>query len=172
MVLSCNPSEVHGACDEVASTKCLPPLPPEPGWGYCVRHTQLGEHACPSGSVFSKQFVSYAKYIDTRKCTECGCKAGGGTCHGIFRVYSDDSCSTNEIAADLITSDMTVCANVTAGEAIGSKELTDLAYVPGKCVPTGGLSVGTAYPDESTAVTWCCMTSPDDADAGPDADTE
>ncbi len=169
-VLSCSTTPRPESCTEAAATTCLPPLPiDEPGWRYCVRHDDPGVFACPSSSdsAFSEQIVAYDKYVDNRKCTECGCKASGGECSGILRVYKDDACSSNELsAADWFTSDLTMCSNINAGEAVKSKELTDLVYVPGKCQPTGGVAVGTAYPDETTAATWCCMPAPNVADAG------
>jgi hypothetical protein len=141
-----------------------------------VRHNDTGTHACPSSidSPFSEQYTAYNNgYIDERKCTECGCKASGGSCHGILRVYKDNACSTNELSADGLTSENTLCSNFSmAGTAVGSKEMTDIVYVEGKCEPTGGVAIGDAHPDEATSATWCCMPAPKVADAGPDAPSE
>jgi hypothetical protein len=82
-----------------------------------------------------------------------------------LRVYSDDSCSSNEVELVTLSSDLTGCANLPPGVAAGSKEMTDLVYLPGKCAPTGGLAIGDVYPDESSAVTWCCIPSPADDEA-------
>jgi hypothetical protein len=162
MVLSCSTTPRSESCTEAAANTCLPPLPTtEAGWRYCVRHDDPGVHACPSSidSPFSEQIIAYSDYIDTRKCTECGCKASGGSCHGILRVYKDNACSTNELViAEGFSSEITLCSNFSmAGTEVGSKEMTDVVYVPGSCTPTGGVAVGTAYPDEATAATWCCM---------------
>lgn len=174
MVLSCNANATNESCDDSTATKCLPPLPKEEdGWRYCVRSQDKGVFPCPGGS-YGEQFLAYDEFIDTRKCTECVCEAFGGACSGTLRVYKDDTCSTNELSADLITSDMSVCANVPPGEAIGSKEVTDLMYEPGKCEPTGGEPIGTVtevttkiLPDgleHATVTTWCCQ--PLDKNAG------
>lgn len=163
-VVSCSTTPRGESCAEAAATTCLPPLPTdEPGWRYCVRHDDPGVHACPSSidSDFSEQIIAYSNYVDTRKCTECACKASGGSCHGILRVYEDGACSTNELIAQGLTSETTLCSNFSiAGTAVGSKEMTDIVYMPGSCEPTGGVPVGTAYPDDATAATWCCMPAP------------
>lgn len=177
MVLSCSTTPRSESCNEPESNTCLPRLPTEEsGWRYCVRHDDPGVHPCPSSldSDFSQQFIAYGDYIDTRKCTECGCKTSGGFCYGTLRVYSDDTCSTNQIlTAEGVTSDNILCSNFAeAGVAIGSKEMTGLTYVPGKCEPTGGFTIGSAYPDEATEATWCCMPAPNVADAGADAPTQ
>jgi len=162
MVLSCSTTPRFEACTEAAASTCLPPLPTdEIGWRYCVRHDDPGVHSCPSSldSPFSEQVIAYSDYVDTRKCTECDCKALGGSCHGILRVYKDNACSTNEmLTMEGISSEFALCSNFSmAGTEVGSKEMTDIVYVPGSCEPTGGVPVGTAYPDDSTAATWCCM---------------
>lgn len=173
MVLSCSTTPRSESCTEAAATTCLPPLPTdEPGWRYCVRHTDTGVHECPSSidSAFSEQVIAYSDYVDERKCTECACKASGGSCHGILRVYEDNACSSNELVAAGLTSENILCSNFSmAGTAVGSKEMTDIVYVAGKCEPTGGLAIGDAHPDEATRATWCCMPAPNVADAGPDA---
>jgi hypothetical protein len=57
------------------------------------------------------------------------------------------------------------------GEALSSKEITDLVYVPGTCVPKGGEPVGGVefvtkpkFDGHEPVFTWCCMTKPE-ADA-------
>lgn len=176
MVISCKSTPLYETCEQAASTQCMPSLPKEAGWRYCARHNDAGVQPCPSSidSPFSEQIIAYTDVVDTRKCTECACKASGGSCHGTLRVYKDNACSTNEaLTMEGVTSEIPLCSNLSMpGEAIGSKELTDLTYIPGQCEPTGGLAIGTAYPDESTAVTWCCMPPPIDADAGIDASME
>ncbi|MBK9258222.1 MAG: hypothetical protein IPM54_00110 [Polyangiaceae bacterium] len=123
-----------------------------------MRHRDKGIHECPSGSKYKDQVIAYSDtgYKDTRQCTECGCKASGGICYGTFSVYEDDQC-TKLINMATLYSETYGCSNVAAGVAVGSKELVDLTYVPGKCEPTGGLAIGTVEKDDAEAVTWCCL---------------
>jgi hypothetical protein len=177
MVLSCSSTPLQEACKQAASTQCLPSLPNEAGWRYCVRHQDEngGVFACPSSidSPFSEQVIAYTDFVDTRKCTECACKASGGECYGTLRVYKDNSCSTNELVSGMMSSEIILCSNLLGpGDAVGSKEMTGVTYIPGKCEPKGGLAIGDAYPDEATAATWCCMPAPIEADAGIDATME
>lgn len=173
--MSCSPSVLPGACDNAPSNTCLPSVPPdEPEWRYCVR--KEGVHECPSkvpGVGFVKQYVAYDGYIDTRKCTECECGAAGGNCYGTLRTYKDDACSTNEITSIIVGSNMTNCMNLApTGDSFGSKELTDLTYVPGACEPKGGEPVGDVVPIktqikpdgdvEETVTTWCCLLHDDE----------
>lgn len=174
MVLSCSATPTSETCTKSASQQCLPSLPRnEPGWRYCVRHEGQGVFACPSSldSDFSEQVIAYTEYVDERRCTACGCKATGGECWGTLRMYEDETC-TNDAAMLSISSNTYECNNVPPGLSLGSKEMTDLVYLPGTCEPTGGLPVGAAYPDQTTATTWCCMPTPIDADAGVDASTQ
>lgn len=168
-VLSCSSSAMLETCENAASTTCLPALPPnEPGWRYCVRAQMPGEQICPVGwgAKFTKQMLAYENYIDTRTCTECECHPSGGACYGTLRVYTDDSCSSNELFSTTLSSDMTNCENLLPpGETLGSKEFTDVMYMPGKCEPTGGMPVGGVELDTKTMVTWCCLESANDPNA-------
>lgn len=169
MVLSCNANATNESCDDAVATKCLPPLPTaEPGWRYCVRRQEKGVFPCEEGSEYSEQVLAYDGFIDTRKCTECECKASGGSCSGTLRVYKDDTCSTNELVADPLSSTMGACSNFAlSGEVLGSKEVTDLMYAPGKCEPSGGEPIGTVEHvttaiesdgiEYATVTTWCCQ---------------
>ncbi len=153
--LSCNATPIDLVCPEHDSTR-FAVLPK--GWRHCVRHEDNGIHECPSGSQYKDQVIAYADkgYKDTRHCTECGCKAGGGTCYGTFNVYEDEQC-TKFVNMATLFSDTYECSNVPAGVAIGSKELVDMMYMPGKCEPTGGVPIGSVEKDDAGAVTWCCM---------------
>lgn len=167
-VMSCSPSVLSGLCDKAAAETCLPSLPAdEPEWRYCVR--KVGIHECPQGdgATFVKQYVAYDGYMDTRKCTECECGASGGACYGTLRAYKDDACSTNELNSYVVGSNMTNCLNLPpSGDAFGSKEFTDLTYVPGSCEPKGGEPLGDVVPIKTkvtpagdvveTVTTWCC----------------
>lgn len=154
-VLSCNATPIDLACPDHDSQR-FAVLPK--GWRRCVRHRDKGIHECPSGSKYKDQVIAYSDtgYKDTRQCTECGCKASGGICYGTFSVYEDDQC-TKLINMATLYSETYGCSNVAAGVAVGSKELVDLTYVPGKCEPTGGLAIGTVEKDDAEAVTWCCL---------------
>ncbi len=168
-VMPCVSNALNGACDNAASEACLPSLPPgEPEWRYCVR--QAGIHECPqgNGATFVHQYVAYDGFIDTRACTACECGASGGNCYGTLRTYADDACSTNEIVSYPVGSNMTNCLNLApTGDSFGSKELTDVTYMPGACEPKGGEPIGDVVPIKSkidengkivdTVTTWCCM---------------
>lgn len=161
MVLACNSSVLPGECTEAASTRCLPAVPlDEPEWTYCVR--RKGVHPCPSqfDSMYTEQVIAYPStaYTDTTACTACTCTPTGGACFGTLRVYSDDICSTNEITAHAVGSGMTNCNDFPpVGPALGSKEITDVVYVPGQCVPSGGELTGSIELHDNEAVTWCCI---------------
>lgn len=155
LALSCNATPIDLACPDHDSTR-FAVLPKD--WRRCVRHRDKGIHECPSGSQYKNQFIAYSGngYKDTRQCTECGCKAAGGTCYGTFNVYEDEQC-TKFINGATLNSETYECTNFMPGQAVGSKELVDLTYVPGECKPTGGLAIGTVEKDDAEAVTWCCM---------------
>lgn len=154
-VLSCNATPIDLTCPDHDSTRFA--MLPQ-GWRHCVRHQQNGIHECPSGSMYKDQVIaySYESYTNTRHCTECGCKASGGTCSGTFNVYEDEQC-TKFIDMATLNSETHECDNLPVGTAVGSKELVDLVYVPGKCVPTGGVPIGEVKEKEAEAATWCCL---------------
>lgn len=153
---SCNATPIDLACPDHDS-KRFPVLPAN--WRRCVRHRDKGIYDCPSGSKYANQFIAYSDkgYKDTRKCTECGCKAAGGLCFGTFNVYEDEQC-TKFLSMTTLLSETHDCTNFPpGGVAVGSKELVDLTYVPGTCEATGGLPVGTVEKNDADAVTWCCL---------------
>ena len=154
-VISCNATRVDLACPDHDSVR-FAALPKN--WRHCVRHQEKGIHECPSGSKYVNQIIAYEDrgYTDTRQCTECGCKAGGGSCYGTFNVYEDEQCM-NFLSMNSINSETSDCANFPPGVAVGSKELVDLTYIPGKCEPTGGIFLGNVEKNDSEATTWCCM---------------
>lgn len=169
VVLSCSSTGRADGCEESASHQCLPSLPEEDGWRYCVRHKDVGVFSCPEFSAYTEQVLAYLEdaYTDTRTCSECTCDASGGKCFGTLRVYKDDTCSTNESVSLMLSSDWLNCSNIALqGDALSSKEITDLQYVPGNCTPKGGEPVGSVefvttpqmgMPEP--VVTWCCMPS-------------
>lgn len=157
-MLSCNATPIDVDCPDHDSRR-FAVLPKS--WRHCVRHQEKGIHECPSGSEYKDQVIAYSDtgYKDTRQCTECECKASGGACYGTFNVYEDEQC-TKFVDMAVLNSEEPECDNLMPGQAIGSKELVDLTYVPGKCEPTGGVAIGTIEKDDAEAVTWCCMQPP------------
>ncbi len=174
VVLSCSSTVKSDECTDGSSQQCFPSLPGEPGWSYCVRRKTTGVFECPKFSDFPEQVLAFThdSFTDTRACTECTCEASGGTCFGTLRVYADDACSTNESLSLMLGSDGPNCQNFfPPGEALSSKEITDLVYVPGACAPKGGEPVGGVefvtkpqFDGHEPVFTWCCMTKPE-ADA-------
>ncbi len=161
IVLSCSINADLDSCANEIADRCLPALPADdPNWKYCVRAEMSGEHPCPTGTgaTYTEQKVGYMDYVDTRSCTECVCEPSGSVCYGTLRLYNDDNCSTNDFKSSNLSSKMSTCEPVQpAGESLGSKEFTDMLYMPGTCVPSGGEPFGTVAEDDATAVTWCCM---------------
>ncbi|MDI1475391.1 hypothetical protein [Polyangium sp. y55x31] len=155
VALSCSASPPAPPWTCEADTSCQWELPP--GFRHCVRRE--GVHACVDGSPYAERFVvhPYDAIKDSRGCSPCECKASGGMCYGTFRLYEDSVCSS-EILADPMGSTSHECDDILPpGRPVGSKEITDLQYMPGKCQPSGGGAFGTVELDDAGAVTWCCM---------------
>ncbi|TKD09647.1 hypothetical protein [Polyangium fumosum] len=63
----------------------------------------------------------------------------------------------SEFPGDTLASYGDQCSNIyPAGRAIGAKAITDLHYVGGSCLASGGEPIGEATPDDAQAVTFCC----------------
>lgn len=94
------------------------------------------------------------------KVPACSCGAPTGSlCTGHFRIFEDDACG-KLISDNPIASIGDQCSNVLPpGKAIGSKEITDLTYIPGVCAPMGGEPIGDVQPDPTHALTFCCLSS-------------
>jgi len=146
-------------CD--TNESCVPSINDLPsGFRSCIY--QHGEHECPASwnddrVVVYEVTVDKAGYVDARNCSPCSCGAPvGSLCVGQFRVFEDAACM-KQISADPISSLDGQCTNIIpAGKAIGSKEISGLAYLPGMCEPIGGEPIGAAMPDPDQAVTFCC----------------
>jgi hypothetical protein len=144
-----------------AGESCLPSVEGLPsGFRACIY--KRGEHECPadwSGDrrVVYERSADKPGYIDDRNCSPCACGAPVGSgCTALLSVFGDSAC-TKLILADPITSFFTdQCTNIAPGIAIGSKEITSLAYLSGSCEVLGGEPIGAAIPDEKQAVTFCC----------------
>jgi hypothetical protein len=144
-----------------ANESCMPSINDLPsGFRSCIY--QRGEHECPASwsgdrRVVYEVYADKPGFIDARNCSPCSCGAPiGSVCTAQFRVFEDAAC-TKLVLADPITSFDGQCTNVLpAGKAIGSKEITSLAYFPGTCEPLGGEPIGEVKPDPDQAVTFCC----------------
>lgn len=146
-------------CD--AESSCMPSINDLPsGFRSCIY--QHGEHECPAAwnedrVVVYEVSADKPGYVDGRDCTPCSCGAPmGSACTAQLRVFEDASCS-KLVLADPLSSLGEQCTNIfPAGKAIGSKEITSLAYFPGMCEPLGGEPIGAAIPDGDQAITFCC----------------
>ena len=139
---------------------CLPSIELPKGFRSCIY--QRGEHECPSTWSGDRHLVYETNadkrgYIDGRNCSPCSCGTPvGSACTAQFRVFEDAAC-TKQILADPVSSLGEQCTNVfPAGRSIGSKEIPEIAYLPGVCEPSGGEPIGEVKPDPDQAVTFCC----------------
>jgi hypothetical protein len=135
-------------------------VPGGEGWRTCVQPIDLDTHECKPKSLFSDKVVVYAEngYTDTRSCSACGCESGGA-CVGTLNIYEDSECK-NVVATEFLDSNGPACDDLLPpGKAIGSKNVTDLHYVPGgDCKSTGGVAQGDVVLDETKVAIWCCLT--------------
>ncbi|MDC3987313.1 hypothetical protein [Polyangium jinanense] len=153
--LACEAKEREGTCDP-ATWRCMYDLPYP--WLQCV--ALRGKHdKCPGNYDQFKPIHLYGEQpVDTRGCTACECGGNpvGSACVASLRLYDDAACSS-EFSNAPISSVIDQCTNVSLpGRALGGKAITDLAYVPGLCLATGGEPTGTASEDLTDAVTFCC----------------
>jgi hypothetical protein len=153
---TCIGAEIPGAkCD--GSFRCVHNLALP--YRQCI--SRSGEHACPAGYDTGERFVMYPKdgIDDGRGCTDCTCGAPvGGACVATLSVYADGACATPVVKGVPIGSLGPQCINLMVpGQAMGSKAITDRAYLPGTCMASGGDPFGTAHPNDAEAVTFCCL---------------
>lgn len=153
----CIGAEIPSAtCD--GSARCVHNL----AFPYRQCISRAGEHACPAGYDTGERFVMYPKdgIADGRGCTECACGAPiGGACIGRLRTYKDGACGTL-LGDNEISSIKDVCNDLAMpGVALGSKEIVDVARVPGTCAASGGEPFGEAKPNDAQAVTFCCLSA-------------
>ena len=142
-------------------TSCMPSIELPSGFRSCIY--QRGEHECPASWNGTDRRVVYEVtadkrgFIDARDCSPCSCDAPiGSACTAQFRVFEDATC-TKLVSTNPISSLGEQCTNVfPVGKAIGSKEISSLAYFPGVCEPIGGTPIGEVKPDPDQAVTFCC----------------
>ena len=131
------------------------PLPA--GFKVCIFYD--GERACPNdepGDVFTEQHVFYNGVKDDRQCSTCSCGAPtGSVCTAQLSVYEGASCSGSPLMSNPISSAKAGCLDITIpGQALGSKSVGAVTYLPGTCPPVGGDASGSAIPIEPA--TLCC----------------
>ncbi len=154
--LACETKEMDGTCDPT-TWRCMRDLPYP--WLQCV--ALKGQHSkCPGNDYRLGPFHLFGEQpIDTRGCTACACGGSpvGSACLASLRLYDDAACAVEADNVGVASFD-DQCINVfPPGRALGSKAITDLAYVPGACLSTGGEPTGAASEDPADAVTFCCL---------------
>ncbi|MDI3286662.1 hypothetical protein [Polyangium sp. 15x6] len=154
--LACEAKEREGRC-ETSTHRCMYDLP----YPFLQCVALRGIHAkCPGNYDRYDPIYLYGEVpIDTRGCTTCECGGSpvGSGCIGNLRFYSDGACTVGANTVDVASFDEQ-CTNVfPPGRALGSKAITDLAYIPGLCLATGGEPTGAASEDFADAVTFCCL---------------
>jgi hypothetical protein len=130
---------------------CVPTA--APAFKYCV--SIEGDMACPEEG-YTERHLFYRELVDTRKCEECSCgPVEGSLCTATATVFKDAKCSSFLLGTS-ISSEKGACVDMSPlGQALGSKQVTDLAYAPGSCAANGGGLSGTAEP--TGPVTFCCV---------------
>lgn len=112
--------------------------------------------SCPD--TYPEKHLVFAGFDDQRACTACACSAPvGSSCTAALSVFQDNACSVPLLAGPLSSSGPSCFDLMPAGLPLGSKTVTDLAYLPGACVPSGGEASGTVEP--SDPATFCCLAS-------------
>jgi hypothetical protein len=152
-VLACRGMVTSGLDCTDASTTCVPSAAP-PDFQICIFHH--GETTCPDSYPY--KHVAYTSFDDTRGCTLCTCGTpAGGSCTGNLTIFTDTGCTMPpppQAPTWSLTSTTPAC--VGAGAPLGSKTVTDLAYQPGTCAPSGGPSGSAQAAGRST---FCCLMS-------------
>ncbi|MDI1478591.1 hypothetical protein [Polyangium sp. y55x31] len=132
---------------------------PGPEYLHCVhRGGEFTLEDCPLNYRYA-WYVGYPKDVaDDRACEACACgPVVGSGCVGSVRLYNDAACAS-EFEKGGLASGYEKCINIVApGRALGAKAITDLAYVPGECLSSGGTPTGAATRNAIGAVTFCCL---------------
>jgi hypothetical protein len=130
---------------------------PAPGFHVCVYQMGIMDCTDPLLAPYTEKHVFYQKFHDTRDCSPCACGPPvGSACSTLIKTYSDSACSL-EIDSAQIDSSGSLCHDVLAGSALGSKSASPPTYTPGTCQPSGG-PTGSAVQDQPQ--TFCCIPSP------------
>ena len=147
-------AEISAACGD-PNLLCDRVLPAP--YRYCIART--GDVACPANTVYSKRFLIALPndVIDTRACSACDCVTkDAGACAAQFLFAENNTCDLNSNYFT-IASSMSQCLNLMVpGQAVGSKSVTDLQYLPGTCDVTGGEAMGSVQINPDRAATICC----------------
>ncbi|MDI3291179.1 hypothetical protein [Polyangium sp. 15x6] len=154
--LACEAKEREGTC-ETSTHRCMYDLP----YPFLQCIALRGKHdKCPGNYDRYDPIYLYGEQpVDTRGCTacECGGEPVGSACLGALRLYEDGACMS-QFSEDPVYSTDVQCTNVyPPGRKLGSKAITDLAYMPGTCSATGGEPTGAASEDPADVVTFCCL---------------
>ncbi|UQA61834.1 hypothetical protein [Polyangium aurulentum] len=129
---------------------CVPEA--DPGFQQCVFID--GDVSCPTQG-YTQRFLYYRTFVNDRHCTECACgPVEGSVCTATAAIYKDQACGSL-LAGGSVSSEKDACHDMNpTGQAVGSKQVTDFAYLPGVCMESGGELEGTAAPADP--VTFCC----------------
>ncbi len=148
--LACRETTSPGiTCHDPALT-CAPAATPD--FRMCIFHE--GVEPCPPS--YPQQHLVYSGFDDQRSCSPCACGApAGSSCTATLGVFKDSACGVG-LLDDPLSSDSPSCFDLApAGQTLGSKSITKLAYQPGTCTPSGGQPMGSASP--SGVSTFCCL---------------
>jgi len=145
-----------GGC--TGTNSCVPRSTASTGYepGTCVY--QPGNiSTCPV--PFSKRFVYYLDWLDSRSCTSCQCGTPNVTnCNGEMTVALDNTCATSGATAEAFMSSASGqpnCEPIT-GATTHYIKYNDLD-ANGQCSPSGGTPTGDVVGQQTTAMTFCCL---------------
>jgi hypothetical protein len=136
-----------GGCEQ--DEMCVPKA--GPGFRQCVFID--GDVLCPTQG-YTERHLYYRGFESDRHCTDCACgPVEGSVCSATATVYKDQACGAF-VTGTTINSVEERCVEMNPGQALGSKLVTDFAYLPGVCMTSGGELEGTAQAVDP--VTFCC----------------
>jgi len=141
----------HAGCGSGAM--CIPePVPPV--YRACVY--KEGDVPC-EGEHYTERHVLFGDFDDQRSCTPCGCgPVSGSVCTATASIYTDAACTVALLGGVPASSLDSPCFDLTpAGEALGSKAMTNIKYHAGACEATGGEPQGAVV--EVLPATFCCI---------------
>jgi hypothetical protein len=152
--IACIASSDPCACDDEGDWR-VADLPV----GFEVCTWREGLHECPEQDYTWGPYWMYGEDPEEhRGCEECNCGSPeGGGCVSSLSLYDDAACGA-EFGKLPLSSVKPGCVDVSLpGRALGSKSIPPPVYVPGTCGPGGGVPIGEAKANPTTAVTFCCL---------------
>jgi len=154
LALACSGLPPGGPVGCGSGEMCIPSPEPPPEFRVCVMKD--GDVPC-EGERYVERFVYYRDYEDTRGCTPCGCgPVEGSLCTALVSTFTDAACTAPLFGGYPVSSLKSPCLDLTpAGEALGSKSMSNITYHPGVCQPTGGEPQGGSLP--VNPATFCCV---------------